>query len=400
MLRHGTIICLSSIDWAFNWQIPQEVMTGLAAQGNRVLFIETTGVRRPGIRDTARLAERLRNWWRASGRPRPVAERVAVCSPLLIPLPYSRLACWVNSRLLLRAIRRWMGEEVQGPVIFFTFVPTPLAHAVRDGLQPALVVYYCADRLAESSSGAGQLRAHEHAFFAAADIVFTTSSGLLRHASTHTSRAQLLTSGVRFHDFQRLRRGDDRSAITFANVRRPIVGFVGSIREELDLALIARVARRAPDLTFVLAGPAVADTRELRACANVVLAGPVPHSDAIRYMLAFDAAILPYVVNAYTSDLMPVKLKEFLAAGLPIVSTRLPEVCRFAALHAGLVRFAATDEAFVDALRQALEDAHPSTIERRLEVAGRYDWSAQMAAINLALVEALSRRAEGRLEAV
>ena len=67
-MLHGTnIVCLSSIDWAFNWQLPQEVASAFAAGGNRVLFVENTGVRRPTLKDASRLRARFRNWRRTGG---------------------------------------------------------------------------------------------------------------------------------------------------------------------------------------------------------------------------------------------------------------------------------------------------------------------------------------------
>src|SRR5947207_15672346 len=66
MLRGQDIVCLSSIDWQFIWQGHQEIMSALAANGNRVLFVENTGVRSPSIRDLPRVRKRLLNWWRGT----------------------------------------------------------------------------------------------------------------------------------------------------------------------------------------------------------------------------------------------------------------------------------------------------------------------------------------------
>jgi hypothetical protein len=63
---HRDIVCISSIDWDFIWQGHQEIMSTLAAQGHRVLFVENTGVRAPRARDLPRLGQRIRNWWRGT----------------------------------------------------------------------------------------------------------------------------------------------------------------------------------------------------------------------------------------------------------------------------------------------------------------------------------------------
>ena len=116
MLRGATIVCLSAVDWAFNWQQPQEVASAFAEGGNRVLFVENTGVRRPLLRDAPRLMARLRNWWRAAGGAKPIVDGLDVLSPLLLPFPYSRLARRLNAAALLRIVRRWIGRKDDAPL--------------------------------------------------------------------------------------------------------------------------------------------------------------------------------------------------------------------------------------------------------------------------------------------
>src|SRR5205085_1523586 len=102
--------------------------------------------------------------------------------------------------------------------------------------------------------------------------------------------------------------------------------------------------------------------------------------------------LLPYLINEFTAGIMPVKLKEYLAAGLPVVSTPLPEVCHFADQHRGLLRFADNAETFVANLRAALADNSPQAVVRRIAVAREYDWSDQIGRM-LELIElSLERR--------
>jgi glycosyltransferase involved in cell wall biosynthesis len=385
-----TIVCFSSIDWDFNWQIPQEVMSGLAADGCRVLCVENTGIRPPGFADASRLGARLRTWWHARGRVRPLGDRLDAFAPVILPFPYSRAACRVNAALLVRMIRQWIGERPSGPLVLLTFLPTPLVRAVAGALSPALVVYYCADRLAESSPAARPLVPHEEALIGSADLVFASSTALLRYVSQFTSRATLLTSGVRF-DLFRAGRARRRASSPIGDQKRPVAGFVGSLRNELDLALLARAVRLAPDVTFVLAGPVYADVDVLRALPNVVLPGAVSHADAVDLMCGFDAGLMPYALNDYTAHLLPVKLKEYLAAGLPIVSTPLPEVQAFLAQHGPVATVVEGAESFADAVRRETR-VTPPDLQRRLAVAAQYDWSERLAAMTQAISRALAAR--------
>jgi glycosyltransferase involved in cell wall biosynthesis len=376
-LLHGAnIICLSSIDWAFNWQLPQEVASAFAVGGNRVLFVENTGVRRPTFKDASRLRARFRNWRRTGGGVRTASHGVDVHSPLLLPFPYARAAVAVSARLLLRTARKWLLGDPGRPLIVITFLPTPLARAVIRGLQPDLAVYYCADRLTETSAEARKLRHSEPQLLAEADLVLTTSHGLQATAATVAKRVELLPCGVRASEFEQARRDGGRSP---AGPPGPLIGFTGTLRKHIDIALLSEVAVLAPELNFVFVGPIETDVSRLAAHPNVRLIGPVPHAEVVRYTAGLDVGILPYVISDYTADVMPVKLKEFLAAGLPILATELPEICRFADQHPGLITFAGDAVTFVAGLRAAITDNDPASEKRRMEVARQYDWTEQIA---------------------
>ena len=391
MVRGASIVCLSSIDWNFNRQNPQEVSHAFAERGNRVLFIENTGVRRATLRDASRLWSRFVHWWNARGGVKQVATGIEVLSPLVLPFPYSPAAVSLNTRVLLRSLRRWLSDG-DGPVIVITFLPTPLARELIGELHPTLVIYYCIDRLAESSEGARDVVHSERKLFAEADLVLVTSKFLYQMAAEISSHVGLVESGVRIKEFERARRSRAQAHPAFAELSRPIMGYVGSLRSSTDIALLTSAAKLAPDLQFVLIGPRFVDVGSLASQPNVRLIDAISHADVMNYMVRFDVGLLPYLINEFTAGIMPVKLKEYLAAGLPVVSTPLPEVCHFADQHRGLLRFADNAETFVANLRAALADNSPQAVVRRIAVAREYDWSDQIGRM-LELIElSLERR--------
>jgi glycosyltransferase involved in cell wall biosynthesis len=392
LLKDANIICVSSIDWAFNWQVPQDVASALG-QNNRVFFIENTGVRALRWGDAGRIRRRLHNWLAMRGREKQVAAGVSVHSPLLVPLPYSRLARAINVRLLMRRIRAWLRRNPDAPVVILTFLPTPLVLELMREFEEALSVYYCVDHLSASSDAASKLLQHEREMFAAVNLVLVTSYGLMQNASEFTTRVRLLQAGVRAAEFARVRDLNRDTPAVFAHERRPFVGFVGSIRNETDVSLLTEVAALLPNVTFLLAGPLMTNIRQLQVRPNVRMLGALRHAEVIEYMLAFDVAIMPYVLNEFTAHIMPVKLKEYLAAGLPVVATRLPEVERFAEKHPGVVRFADDARTFADQLLAALDDRSPERVARRIEVARQYDWARQSALLQ----DLIERARAGRL---
>src|SRR5436190_6794279 len=136
--RLPDVLCVSSIDWDFIWQGHQEIMSRMAAQGHRVLFVENTGVRAPKVRDLPRVRQRIRNWWRGTKGFREERPNLFVYSPLLLPGPYWRVSRWINRFLLVRALQRWMHATGFFQPIVWTFLPTPLARDLIKSLEPKL----------------------------------------------------------------------------------------------------------------------------------------------------------------------------------------------------------------------------------------------------------------------
>lgn len=140
-------VIISSIDWSRNWQIHQQLATSLVESGNRVLFIENTGVRAPRSGDFGRIRNRIRNWLKSTRGFFDVTENLTVFSPIFLPFPYSRFVLSVNRCLLSNTIAKWMKIQRFHDPVLITFLPTPLAQAVIDDIDPALIVYYLPIRL-------------------------------------------------------------------------------------------------------------------------------------------------------------------------------------------------------------------------------------------------------------
>jgi glycosyltransferase involved in cell wall biosynthesis len=394
LLRDASVICLSSVDWAFNRQNPQEVAHGFAAAGNRVLYVENTGVRTPRWRDLSRLGARMRNRLRARAGVEHVEHGVDVFAPLVLPVPHSRAATALNCALLLRVIRRWLLRRGgSGPVIVIAFLPTPLMRSVIAALRPELVVYYRIDRIAETSPAARWIGDHDRRMAAEADVVLVTAPGLRDDVAPFARRVEMLESGVRCDAFAEARRRRDDAHHAFDDGGGIVAGFVGSLRESTDVALLEAAADLAPDITFVLAGPQFTSVRDLAAKPNVRIFGAMPHANVPAFFVRFDVGLLPYVIDGYTAGVMPAKLKEYLAAGVAIVSTPLPAVRAFAETHPGLITFAADAESFVAAIRSAAAADASAEIPRRLAVARAFDWTAQIAKMSAVLEDALAQRA-------
>jgi uncharacterized SAM-binding protein YcdF (DUF218 family) len=393
MQRRPDILCVSSIDWDFIWQGHQEIMSTLAAQGHRVLFIENTGVRPPSMRDLPRVRQRLSNWWHSTKGFRQVRENLYVYSPLIVPLPYSRVARWVNRTLLLRSLGRWMAATGFHRPITWTFLPTPLARDLVTRLDSELTIYYCIDDLASSSPEAKRITASEEQLFRDADLVFVTSEQLRRRAARLSQRVHLFPFGVSLEAFERVRAADDPPPSDVAAIPRPIAGYVGGLHQWVDQRLLSEVAAGMPDVSFVLVGPEQTDVSSLRRLPNVHLLGKKPHADVPRYVKAFDVGLVPYRLSEYTANVYPTKLNEYLAMGTPVVATDLAEIRRFNSDHGSVVAVAGDAESFAAAIRASFAESSSSERERRIGVARDNSWAARIAAMSELIDDALERKA-------
>ena len=394
LLEGRDIVCFSSIDWQFIWQGHQEIMSTLAANGNRVLFIENTGVRAPAIRDLGRLTDRIRNWWKGTKGFRRERENLFIYSPLLLPFPYSSAARRINRSLLTRALNRWMRAAGFGRPIVWTFLPTPLVRAVIRDLDPAVSVYYCIDDFASSSRAARKIAKSEQQLYRQADLVFVTSEKLREKAARFSEHVSLFPFGVSYRKFEDVRLAPDQIPADLVALPGPVVGYVGGIHQWMDMTLLTEVARRMPETTFALVGPLQIDV-SAAALPNLHFLGKKAHDDVPRYIKGFDVGIVPYLLSDYTANVYPTKLNEYLAMGVPVVATDLPEIRRFNADHGPTVAVASDADQFVAALRAALAPSTEDERRARIDVAMANSWHvriAQMSALISGVYEARRER--------
>lgn len=157
----------------------------------------------------------------------------------------------------------------------------------------------------------------------------------------------------------------------------PILGYTGTLHAgRVDIDLIIQLARRFPEGTVALIGPSeleAATVRRLMAEPNIRMTGPVPFNQVPQVMAAFDVCIVPHLVTAFTESLSPLKLYEYLASGLPTVSTPVSGFRDFP----DLVYLAEHAEAFAAAARAALTEA-ADLPERRRQTAAQHTWEARV----------------------
>ena len=379
------IVCVGFADWDTElWTNQHHLMSRLALE-NRVLFIESLGLRRPQLagRDLRRIARRLR---RGLAGPRG-ADGLEVLSPLVLPLHSNRAARALNARLLPALVGRATRRLGFARPILWAYVPQ--AEVLIERLDPSLVIYHCVDDIsAHALIDTASFRAAEERFAARADLVLASAPELARRMRTLSANVLDAPNVADTELFAgALEEGETDPAI--AALPRPRIVFTGAISQvKLDLALIAELARSRPAWSFALVGPVGAgdphtDISALAAVPNVHLLGMREYGRLPAVLRGADAGLIPYVANELTRSIFPMKVYEYLAAGLPVVASPLPAL-------AGLddVACAVGAAGFAAALEEALAADTPALRAERSSRARGHSWEERLVEITGA-IEAL-----------
>lgn len=384
-LRDCDIVCVGFADWDTDLWTNQHHLMSRLARDNRVLFIESLGLRQPQLarRDLARIARRLR---RGLAPPRAV-NGLHVLSPLVIPFHRSRPVRALNARLLPALVGRAARKLGLRRPILWAYVPQ--AGALIDTLQPSLVVYHCVDDIsAHERIDTQSFRAAEDRFAARADLVLASAPALAERMRKLSDNVLYAPNVADTDLFARsLQPGPLDSAM--AVLPQPRIVFTGAIvSTKLDIPLIVALARARPAWSFALVGPAGPgdphmDVSALDAEPNIHLLGSRSYERLPDVLRAADAGLIPYARNELTESIFPMKVYEYLAAGLPVVTTPLPALTEVAE-----VATAADAHGIAELLDDALAHDTPQRRIERSRAAAAHSWDRRLEEIAVA-VEAL-----------
>lgn len=436
MIANRNIIYISSIEWNFLWQTHQEIVLRLAAAGNRVLYIENTGVRTPVLGDARRVWSRLKRWVGALATQgiRRVAPNIYVCSPFVLPPFGSSFAKRINRRVLLPQLGRTARRLGMRKPLLWTYMPTDTAVDLIEMLREpeSTLVYYCVADFSQLTPHVEQMLESERGLIEKCDLVFTMCAEMASRFKKWKPDVHVFPGGVNLKHFPLAldkeaesplsgevdnddgdnndndNNGDNkegdartpshRSASWLASLPKPVIGYAGGLHRLVDYELLLESARAHPHWSWVFVGSRQMPVDELAALPNVYLLGERPHGQLADYIRQFDVCIVPYIVNDYARTVVPTKINEYLAMGKPVVSTELPTVCEFNREHSVLSTCAAGSKVFLQTIERELqrsqqqpEEARRQQSERRREVAALADWRVRLEAMS-ALIEACEEK--------
>jgi glycosyltransferase involved in cell wall biosynthesis len=370
-LEGRDIVCFAN-DWSGDPLSKKHVMRRLARR-NRVLWVNSLGNRAPraSARDLRRIFDKLQKF---AGGLYQVEQNIHVLSPLAVPNYRSGMMRRLNAVVVGNTVRAAMKRLSFTRPLLYTFVPA--SAWVADQLDAEEIVYHCVDEFSKFAGAGEEIAELERELIERSDLVIVCSELLRQAKSRLNPNTVLVRHGVEYAHFAQAL--DDKTPIPadVAALPRPILGFYGLFAEWVDVDALRQIATAYPNASLVIVGEINnADVRPL-ALPNVHFLGRRPYDALPGYCKAFDVALLPFVDNELTRNANPLKLREYLAAGLPVVATDLPET-RALASHG--VHLAKTSADFPPLVGKALERCGPS--RARSESMARESWDDKVAEI-------------------
>jgi glycosyltransferase involved in cell wall biosynthesis len=360
-------------DWfAENRTSSHHIARQLAEEGFEVYYIECPGLHIPkGTgRDLKKIGSKLAKFLQGVVS---VGPRLKVRTLLQIPFhrfgPIRRL----NRALILATIRSLIRRErIDRPISWFVI---PHLSPIVGRLGERLSVYYCTDDYASLPNvDVEVVRAMDEDLTRRADLVFVTSDTLFDSKRRLNPKTHVSPHGVDVEHFARAQDPQIAIPVDVAELPRPVVGFFGLIGGQIDLELVDWLARQRPSWTFLMIGRVAVPADQVPQSPNVRMVGKRPYSELPAYGKLFDAAIIPYRSTQFAHFANPLKLREYLAMGKPIVAVSTPEIDKFA----DVVAIARSSEEFLQKLDEVL--ARPSTpeeIRRRMDRVASLSWDAR-----------------------
>jgi len=349
-----------------------DLMKVFASRGTRILWADPGATRVPqvALSDLSRIGTRLRRVLEGTRRE---MENIWVCSPLTIPYESSPRIKRLNVRLQSMQLRKAVLRiGMRAPVVWST---TPLAIEVIESLERRFFIYDIQDEYTKFPDKDHRLiSCSETRALSACDSVFVVSDRLLETKKAVSPVAvTLLRNGVDYDLFCTARDPLTETAPEMRGFKGPVAGYVGNIYHRLDQELVARIADILPHWSFVFIGLVRCEVERLSGMSNVHFLGMHPPTRLPGFMKRFDVGIIPHKVDSFTVCQNPVKLYEYLAAGLPIVSTALPEL----EPYRDLVLTGDGPEAFAACLEKARREDRPDRIPVRQQTARENRWTAR-----------------------
>jgi len=326
--NNNTIFIVFSDDWGEHPSSCQHLFRQISKK-HMVLWVNTVGMRNPTftVNDLKKSIMKVNKMLSLKYKrqvPKSQIGRPDVVQPPMLPFSNIPLIRRINRWSVVKNVQNRLNILKKLNILFVTTVPNACDFIGFFGEQR--VVYYCVDDFAEwPGLEKFMVREMEEDLIRKSDIFVATSQKLYEKLSKYGKPVHLLTHGV---DLVFFRKDLIDEHPMLHSIPKPRVGFYGLFDQRCDQKLLADVANRMHEISFVITGRVVVDTSLFKNLSNIYFTGSIPYSELPAMVCGWNACFLPYKINKLTESILPLKLKEYLATGKPVVSTAVPEVKR------------------------------------------------------------------------
>ncbi|MCQ6959666.1 glycosyltransferase [Mucilaginibacter aquariorum] len=395
MLNNRNILCISGTEWNGNYiKAVVELMKVLSAK-NKVLFVENAytykdalaGVSNKDKVDFARavgLKDRIKTIQTDKGGAVHI-----LFPPLVFPVNFLpngalynsllKFNAWLLRRSVKKALKRL---DMQSELINFTSFNPGMGLMTGRTFNEKTLIYHCYDEIkgAPLWSSKHGLRL-EAGFMKMVDAVIVTSKGLYDSKKDFCKQCFIVKNAVKVDLFKKgFSKTPDHS--------KKVIGYVGTIDDRGDYDILQHLFTAMPDAEFVFVGRILSDRGEaiLRKYPNVRVEGPKMPEQLPPYLQTFSVGIIPFVKDDFTKGIYPMKINEYLAAGLPVVSTAFGDIADFASL----IKITDDKETFLQYVQSEIAEDTPEKREARLKTAENNTWDQRVEEIS-AVIEQVEK---------
>jgi glycosyltransferase involved in cell wall biosynthesis len=377
VIQGHSIICFAGEDWWYHHPHSKyHLMRRFAKAGNRVIFVNSISMGLPSLANKdflPRIFRKLRSYARLA---RVTTEGVTVVSPAVIPFFGSRVARAANRKLLALQVGRLARRGGLSRPILWIAIPT--AADLIGEFDEQLVIYQVSDKydanLMDHVTDLETIRKLHERALDKADIVLYSGQKLLAEADRSLERSFLLEQAVDFDHWSQV--GDNSIQIpeALARIPRPRLGYFGAIEPWLiDQDLIKRAARERPDWQWIFIGNKSRGV-EIERLPNTHFLPPVPYQQLPQYAAGFDVCVLPWdTAHSFTSYGSAIKVREYLATGLPVVISPLPEYESMG----NVLRIARSHDDWFGMVEESLNENDPAAARARRLAVSKGTWDAR-----------------------
>ena len=383
MNQQSDIICLGLPAWEGDYLKSTVQLMSEMTHFSRVLYVEYTytwvdvvrgllGKNKAPVKRILGKENRLRNIKLANGN-----EILVLTLPAILPINWiSNKSIYafflkINTKSIERTIKKVIQKvKINNPLIINAFQPS-FGLNLKGKLNEKATIYYCYDEISEASWCKKHGVWTEQAYMKMVDAIVVSSKSLLERKKAIQPNTFLVKNGVDTSIFSQFKKSE--------NAEKKTIGYIGSIDDRIDTEMMQKIIEAMPNYHFLFVGRIIDKSIEsnLNRCPNVEFTGAKQPNELAKYMGKIDVGLIPFEKNEFTKNIYPLKINEYLASGMPVVSTNFADLTDFE----GLI-YESDETNFEENIKTAIAEKSKILIEKRIAFAKANSWKNRAVELN------------------